>query len=578
MLTVIITHRENLSKKEYRPVCDSSENFVKRFIKFLLFLRLRLPERPFHGKRLAFTRAPRYNESMLLALYPKLNTRAVRKIRDFFASGWYIAAVVLLMTAASLFSLEIAVYYVYMAAVGFAALFCDDMLPIVPIGMCSYMTVSSANHPTINPDTSYFYTTSFTVQFVVIAALTAVFLLVRLVWDLASRKKRGEKKRGAPKLTVGFLLLGAAFVLAGAFSRYTDAAGETATYYGLKTAFFGFCEFAAFSLLYFYLYFTVDWEKTSREYPLKVLLALGFGLLAETIAMYFLPDVVTEDGINRSNMYTGWGIYNNVGCMAGMCLPAPFYFAATRKNGWRYTLIGALFLAGVFLTQSRNAILFSCLLFIACYIVLLVKTKKRERLINIIILAAGAALLLIICLLFRDEIRSLFSSLFSILFDDNGRLEIYASGWQQFLENPVFGVGFYESEAELWGNLSEDVSFLPSRYHNTVIQLLASGGIVALLSYAVHRIQTTFLFFKKPSMAKTFLGLSVLLLLLTSLLDCHLFNFGPALLYSVLLVFAEKAPDGNKKGKTVPAKMREPEDFVRRTDVSPEDPSQGEKI
>ncbi|MBP5242287.1 MAG: hypothetical protein J6Z36_01175 [Clostridia bacterium] len=51
--------------------------------------------------------------------------------------------------------------------------------------------------------------------------------------------------------------------------------------------------------------------------------------------------------------------------------------------------------------------------------------------------------------------------------------------------------------------------------------------------------QTVILFVKKPTLAKTFIGLGVLALLLTSLLDCHFFNIGPGILYSVFLAFAE---------------------------------------
>ena len=41
-------------------------------------------------------------------------------------------------------------------------------------------------------------------------------------------------------------------------------------------------------------------------------------------------------------------------------------------------------------------------------------------------------------------------------------------------------------------------------------------------------------------MEKSFIGLSILVLLLTSLLDCHFFNIGPVLFYSMALAFAEK--------------------------------------
>jgi len=40
--------------------------------------------------------------------------------------------------------------------------------------------------------------------------------------------------------------------------------------------------------------------------------------------------------------------------------------------------------------------------------------------------------------------------------------------------------------------------------------------------------------------------LSILALLLTSLLDCHFFNIGPTMFYSILLAFAESINTNNK--------------------------------
>jgi hypothetical protein len=48
------------------------------------------------------------------------------------------------------------------------------------------------------------------------------------------------------------------------------------------------------------------------------------------------------------------------------------------------------------------------------------------------------------------------------------------------------------------------------------------------------------LLIKNPSFEKLFIGLCIAGILLTSLLDCHLFNIGPGLLYSTFLAFLEK--------------------------------------
>ena len=44
-------------------------------------------------------------------------------------------------------------------------------------------------------------------------------------------------------------------------------------------------------------------------------------------------------------------------------------------------------------------------------------------------------------------------------------------------------------------------------------------------------------------MEHTFLAISLGVLLGTALLDCHFFNVGPVLFYSMALAFAEKLPE-----------------------------------
>ena len=82
---------------------------------------------------------------------------------------------------------------------------------------------------------------------------------------------------------------------------------------------------------------------------------------------------------------------------------------------------------------------------------------------------------------------------------------------------------------------------------------MASGGIVALLAYAFHRFQTVRLLWKRRTRENIFLAFIVLALILTSTVDCHFFNFGPGLLYSVILVFIERGSPEEKREKAAEA-------------------------
>ena len=113
----------------------------------------------------------------------------------------------------------------------------------------------------------------------------------------------------------------------------------------------------------------------------------------------------------------------------------------------------------------------------------------------------------------------------------------------------MFGEGFYPSTDKIyeWSKQERLKAILPARWHNTVIQLLASCGVVGLLAYGNHRQHTIRLFWKKRKTPAIYIGLSLLAMLLMSLLDCHFFNIGPTLVYSIGLAFAEKTQWENRR-------------------------------
>ena len=100
---------------------------------------------------------------------------------------------------------------------------------------------------------------------------------------------------------------------------------------------------------------------------------------------------------------------------------------------------------------------------------------------------------------------------------------------------------------------SEMTSFLPPRWHDTVVQLLASCGLLGLLAYGFHRVQTVLMILRGITLEKIFIGLALVAFLGMSLLDNHFFNLGPTLLYSMALAFAEKSREQKEIG--IPAQL-----------------------
>ncbi len=484
-----------------------------------------------------------YNFTMLTEAFPKLNQAAfVRLLHEFFRSPYYGAVVVLLMACSELFSLEIFTFYCYLAFGLIAAFFDEDLLAFAPLVCCGYMTISAPNNVGKFPDSALMKSPQFTVHFVFLFSAAGIAVLARLIVMLTEREKRG-----VPRLVQGMLLIGIAYVTAGAFgaTSWTRSAG------------FGAAQFVSLAAAYFALYYTVNWKTVPKDYFVTFMTVLGAGIAVEVMGMYALPGAVVDGVVNRGAMFTGWGIYNNVGAVAAMTMPAPFYFAATRRHGWLFSVLGTCYMLAVALSQSRGAMLFGAAVYAFCAVATLLYSKGAERKKNIAVFAAVALALIICFAVFKEKLGDIFSAIADMGMESSGRKKIYAACWEKFLSRPLFGVGFYDTpggllyEGGIWDLApTPDDVFIPPRAHNTYFQLIASGGAFALFAYFAHRIETLWLVFRRPTPRKTFLGLCVLALLLTSFVDCHFFNFGPVIIYSALLLFIEKDSPADKRLKT----------------------------
>ena len=210
-----------------------------------------------------------------------------------------------------------------------------------------------------------------------------------------------------------------------------------------------------------------------------------------------------------------------------------------KEKGWIFNLIGHFNLLFLFLTQSRNSILFGLVLYLGLIITMLIFTKKKSRLFNIIVLGSILIFVSIGLIILKEEVAKVFASLKNAGFDDSNRFNIYIESLTSFKDNPILGKGFYNNNIFQWGS-SDRITFIPPRYHNTYIQMLCTSGIIGLLAYIYHRYQTISIIFDEVNITKILYGFAALSLPLLSLLDCHFFNLGPGLLYGICLLFIEK--------------------------------------
>ncbi len=458
----------------------------------------------------------------------------LQRMNKFLYSPAYLLFMGGLTILSNVFELELFAYTLILLTGIYVCLFARDLLPLFPIFVCGYISPSKGNNPGLS-EHSVFSVEGGGVYLAVLLTLLAASLIYRLITDRDfGGKKFLTKKR---QLLSGMLVLAATYVISGAFSGQWKE-------YGWRNLLFAFLQLVAVAGLYYLLSGAVRWDLAPKAYLFWTGICVGYVLLIELIGIYIKEDVIVEGIIRRERIATGWGHYNSMGALFAMMIPLPFFLTGKGKYAWFAYLSAFLFCVALLFTCSRGSILVGVPIYLATY-VLSVFHSRHARSIKWMHVFHGVifGLPILVMVLFNDELQRLFQALPAVGKDLSFkmRLDTYADGFKQFLKFPIFGGSFFPLEDQYkWASASTTFGYLfPPRWHNTFLQLLATGGVVCFAAYVVHRVQTFKLFTKNFSGEKLFAGLSIAALLLTSMVDCHFFNVGPVLIYSAILAFVE---------------------------------------
>ena len=271
-------------------------------------------------------------------------------------------------------------------------------------------------------------------------------------------------------------------------------------------------------------------------------LALSILLIIELVEIYLRNRgaMLDEDGeIIKEMVVLGWGIWNTIGMLLVLCIPAVFMLASKYKYGFVFILYATLLAGATFLTTSRQAMVGAVVVYPVSLILVLVKSKNRR--INAVTVGGIVAIGAIVALAKWELIIKLLGSVFDNMFDENGvfygngRIRLISTAMQFFTRNPIFGSGFNLNFQE---NDFTGLAFVPEFACNTFAELLAACGVIGFTAYIVHRIQTFVTFAKNPTFNKTYFAVILAGLLIISLFDNHMFNILPNLIYSAILPFA----------------------------------------
>lgn len=460
--------------------------------------------------------------------------KAIKRINSFLYSNWFILFAALFTIIGNVFAIELYVYTFFTLIALYVSLFGDDYLPYAPMIVFCFIMPNYKNNPG-NSEQSVFYSGHGGGWVMALAVAIVVFLLFRMCIDDELGFKHLFKTKHA--FFWGMIALGCAYLVSGIGSDYYEK-------YWAKNIVIALLEFAAMAVPYFLLLAAIRWEKVDKKYFAYIGVAMGLIVGVELLYVFFANDVIVDDKINRLRIYAGWGINNNMGAIVSMSVPCAFYFVYKGVKPILYNGVAILLCLFSVLTCSRGSILASAAAYLFCLVLIFIFSSSKKG--KVIVTCSALALAVACVALLGTKFNGL-AAAFANGFVSEGRLKLYSLGLQFFKGDPVFGTTFFSlSEYSLdknvnwiWSIVGDFKSFFPGRWHNTIVQILASCGIVGAAGYAFHRLQTIILFAKNITAEKLFIGLSIVVLLGMSLIDCHFFNLGPTLIYSIALAFAE---------------------------------------
>ena len=235
--------------------------------------------------------------------------------------------------------------------------------------------------------------------------------------------------------------------------------------------------------------------------------------------------------------YVQWK--NNISTFLMITMPFPFYlsFKKTHHSSTfhRYWM-GVLIFVALLLAQSRGGMLFGAIEFAVC-VVTIIFIDKQSRRKNLI--AMFAMLLLgTVFLLSANDLIAVYLDKMNV--DSNEvRWVLYKDAWENFKHHPIFGVGLCYSgnQAATWVPKTGAINW----YQNSVLQVLASFGIVGAAAYGFQVYQRARVLLRVHSKFNYTVFLSYLGLGLMSLVNPGLFSPIPYLLILTMsLVIVEK--------------------------------------
>lgn len=334
----------------------------------------------------------------------------------------------------------------------------------------------------------------FAMIFIPLGAIVIVLFVIDII-----KRKKGLK---FTPIFYGFLSVLIVNILA-----FINVRGEDLRF----IAILGVLQLFGYLVIYFYILNTQD--NAGKKYISNVAL-----ITATAITIQFLIHYQGLDVISKSDNELSWAVSNTIAMFYLVLIPIGLYnYFKNQKN------FLALFITGInscmmLFMLSRGAYFALALILIPSVVLFIYIAKEKSRFFIDVITTAIVCFIVFFSLGYKLGLFDMVIEYFKNVsfFNDNGRYELYKIGFDLFKKYPIFGAGSYSG-----------AYYLRDRhlgtYHNYIIQVIATTGILGLISllYFIYTVIKTSI---KKHIFNTLFLISFLYILVHGLVDNSFYN------------------------------------------------------
>lgn len=370
-------------------------------------------------------------------------------------------------------------------------------------------------------------------QICVCGVIMVIAILIRLFAD--GSIARAFKRKGM--FTLGILLIDAVFLTNGIFSPNYD----------IKNLGYGALFALSLTAVYFIVVSMLERSENAVTYACKCLVCTSYVALSQLGVLafksykagsLFVYSGAEITGIERQTL--GWGVATIIGAVIAIGIPAAMYLAKNCKFSIFAYVSALIFLAGTVLVNTRSAMIVGAVFFLVCAVICCVNGKNRwfNRIYTLLLIASVCGALVYIDT--KIPLNEFFDKIHNILrlneMEKDPRIELFKNGIEDFKSSWLFGVGFGD------GGYTADIvknNVYSRMYHNIIIQLLGSAGIVGIVAFFVHIKHLGEVAVRRFSLDRLLLVFVPLMIISMSMFDNFFFYANFQIIYSMFLAMAE---------------------------------------